>query len=141
MLKIDYTLFIQLASFLVLLFLMNIFVYRPIRRIINLRKEEMNSTADSAEQWNLKADKFSEELRENESATRKQGLKEKEDLKNKGVQDERIMLQEAYASVETKIEKVREEIQDHLLQARQSLQTEVDRFSQELAQKILGRGI
>ena len=141
MLKIDYTLFIQLASFLVLLFLMNIFVYRPIRRIINLRKEEMNSTADSAEQWNLKADKFAEELRENESATRKQGLKEKEDLKNKGVQDERIMLQEAYASVETKIEKVREEIQDHLLQARQSLQTEVDHFSQELAQKILGRDI
>lgn len=141
MLEIDYTLFIQIASFLVLLFLLNIIMYRPIRRIINRRKGEMADTVNITEEWKNKAEKFAEALSENEAATRKEGMKEKEDLKTKGIMDERLMLQEAYDSSEQKLEKAREEIQELLQKARQSLQKEVDGFSRELAAKILGRGI
>ncbi len=141
MLQIDYTLFIQIVSFLTLLFLLNIIMYRPIRRIINRRKDEMAVTLNITEEWKNKAEKFAEELGENEAATRKEGMKEKEDLKNKGIVDERLMLQDAYSSSEQKLEEARKEIQELLQKARQSLQREVDGFSRELATKILGRGI
>jgi F-type H+-transporting ATPase subunit b len=91
MLEIDYTLFIQIANFLFLLFVLNIILYRPIRGILNRRKEEMTSTEDQAVEWSQKADKFSEELKENTSKTRQEGLIKKEDLKNEGLQDERVM--------------------------------------------------
>jgi F-type H+-transporting ATPase subunit b len=141
MLEIDYTLFIQIANFLFLLFVLNIILYRPIRGILNRRKEEMTSTEDQAVEWSQKADKFSEELKENTSKTRQEGLIEKEDLKNEGLQDERVMLQDASATAEENLLNARDEIQERLAQVRQSLQAEVKGFSQELAEKILGRTI
>jgi len=141
MLEIDYTLFIQIANFLFLLFLLNIILYRPIRGILNRRKEEMTSTEEQTVEWGQKADKFSEELEENISKTRKDGFQDREDLKNEGLQDERVMLQEANATAEEKLLKARDEMQERLAQVRQSLQAEVKGFSQELAEKIIGRTI
>jgi F-type H+-transporting ATPase subunit b len=137
----DYTVLIQIANFLILLFLLNIIAYRPIRRIIYQRKDDMASMVNITEEWGKKAEKFAQELEINEAVTRKEGQKEKEGLKNKGFEDERAMLQEVYSNTEENLEKARQEIQERLKRAQQSLQAEVDDFSQELAKKILGRAI
>ncbi len=141
MLDIDYSLIIQIANFLFLLFLLNIIAYRPIRGILSRRKEEIFSNEEMAEEWKRKADKYSEELDENISETRKEGLKEKENLKNQGMTQEREMLQEAYSSIEEKLDSARVEIRDRISQVSQSLRGELEGFSRELAEKILGRGI
>ena len=94
-----------------------------------------------AEDWNLKASSYSTELQENMNLTRKEGHKKKENLKQNGIEEEKRMLQEAHLSIEEKISRNRQEIQEKLRQAREVLQNEVDGFSRELAEKILGRGI
>ena len=137
----NYTLFIQVSNFLILLFLLNIIVYRPIRGILNKRKEEISSTEDITQEWMFKADKSFEEFEKNLLETKKDGLKTKDKFKDEGMEKEREMLQETYSSVEQKIGKAREEIQERIEQARKSLQAEVQGFSHELAEKILGRGI
>lgn len=137
----DYTVFIQIANFLVLLFLLNIIAYRPIRRMIHQRNEEMTSTANMKEEWSQKAEKFAAELVENEMMTRKEGMKEKEDHKNKGIDEEKRMLQEAHQSAEEKLETARKNIQDRIGSVHKTLESQVDGFSRELAEKILGRAI
>ena len=141
MLEIDYTLLIQIANFLILLFLLNIIAYRPIRGILNRRKEEISSTEDITQDWQQKADKFKEELEENISETRKDGLKERGDLKDEGVDREREMLQEAYSSIEDKLKQTRAEIENSVSQVRLTLQADLEGFSRDLAEKILGRGL
>ncbi len=141
MLEVNYTLAIQVINFLVLLFLLNIIIYRPIRGILARRKKEMDSASDMAEDWRTRADKFFEELETNISVTRAEGLKERENLRNMGVADEGSMLQDANSAAEDKLIKIKEEIQDRLAVARQSLQAELEGFSRDLAEKILGRGI
>ena len=141
MLTIDYSLFIQIANFLFLIFLLNIVAYRPIRGILNRRKEEMSSTEEITQDWKRKADRNSEEFENRLLETRNEGLKEKGNIKGQGIEEEREMLLNVYSSVEENIDKARLEIQDKISQARQSLQTEVETFSHELAEKILGRGI
>jgi F-type H+-transporting ATPase subunit b len=137
----NHTLIIQIFSFLFLLFLLNLILYRPIRRIIKRRKEDMSSSENFIQSWRQKAEKCTQEFEENILETRKQGLAQKEDMKDEGIKEEREMLQETYASVEDKIGRARQEIQDSISMARQSLQTEIEAFSQELAEKILGRGV
>ncbi len=44
MLEINNTLIIQIANFLVLLFLLNIILYKPIRKILGQRQEEMRTS-------------------------------------------------------------------------------------------------
>ena len=137
----DYTLFIQIANFLFLIFLLNIIAYRPIRSILDKRKEEMASDVDITHEWEEKSKKYSEELETNISATRKEAQKEKDTLKGQGTEQEREMLREAYSSIEENIQKARLEIQERLHQVSRTLHGEMEGFSQELAEKILGRGI
>jgi F-type H+-transporting ATPase subunit b len=75
------------------------------------------------------------------AGARSQGFKEKENLKGAGLEEEKVMLQEAISSAEDKIGKAKGEIDQNTAQARQSLEEEVRVFSKELAEKILGRSI
>lgn len=141
MLNIDYTLVVQIINFLFLLFVLNIIAYRPIRGILNKRNEEMLSNEEKTRDWKQKAERFSGELEENIALTRKEGQKEKESLKDQGMEQEKEMIRDAYSSVEENIEKVRTEIQERVEQASTALQSELDGFSKELAEKMLGRSL
>ena len=141
MLNIDYTLLIQIANFLFLLLVLNLIAYRPIRGILNRRKQEIFSREEDAEGWKQRAEKCSEELEENISATRKEAIKEKANIKDQGLDKEKTMLQEAYSGAEEKLDKAKMEIRDRIDQVSISLQRELEGFSREFAEKILGRGV
>ena len=81
MLKVDYTLFVQIANFLFLLFLLNIILYRPIRKILGRRTEEMDSYQDAIGDFQNRSARHSTELEENMAEARKEGYREKENLK------------------------------------------------------------
>jgi F-type H+-transporting ATPase subunit b len=141
MLSIDHTILIQIANFLLLLLLLNIVVYRPIRGILNKRKEIMSSTEELAKNWGQKADKNSIEFEGRLTETRNEGLTEKGNLRSQGEEKKNEMLMEANASVEKKMEKAKSDMQERIVQVRQSLQKELETFSREVAEKILGREI
>ena len=141
MLTIDYTLIIQLLNFLILILLLNIIVFRPVRNILNKRKEEMSSDAESTQGWGQKAERYSEELRVNTSDARKNGIKEKEALKSEGLEAENKMLKDTYSMVEDKTNKAMAELEEKRIKARDSLEKEIKGFSMDLAEKFLGRGI
>ena len=141
MLEVNSSLIIQLINFLILLIVLNFLLYRPIRKILNQRKNEVSSSISMTGDWNLKAGSYSTELQENMNKTRMEGLKEKDLLKQKGLEEEKKMLQETHESIEEKINRNKQEIQEKLEQARLVLQKDVDGFSRDLAEKILGRGL
>ncbi len=135
------TVFFQVANFLILLFLLNIIVYRPIRKILGRRGDEVVSYQEMVEDFQGRFAKDAKTLEESMAGARKEGFKEKENLKTAGLEEEKSMLQVAISSAEEKIRKAKGEIDRDTVQARQSLQEEVRVFSQELAEKILGRSI
>jgi F-type H+-transporting ATPase subunit b len=137
----NFTLFFQIANFLFLLFVLNILLYRPIRKILGQRRDEMNSFEEMIEDFQGKSTQYAKELEENMVEARSDGYKEKETLKNAGLDEEKGMLREATSKTEAQINKAKEEIQRKALDARQSLEEEVAGFSRELAKKILGRSI
>ena len=108
---------------------------------MNRRREEISSSEEIAQEWEEKAGRYSRDLEDNVSMTRKEGLKERENLKDQGMDREKEMLQEAYSSVEAKLAETRREIEERIAQVSQSLKGELDDFSQELAEKVLGRAI
>jgi F-type H+-transporting ATPase subunit b len=147
MLEIDYslwppgTLWFQIANFLILLFVLNIILYRPIRKILNQRKVEENSYQGMIEEFQSKANQDAKTLQEKMAAVRKEGFQQREDFKKEGSKEEKMVLDEATSSTEDKMKKAKEEIEQRLSQARASLQSEVDRFSKELVERVLGRSI
>lgn len=141
MLKIDYSVFIQIANFLILLLLLNIILYRPIRRILKQRKDEMEGLELRASDLQGRAGKDSKALEENISGARREGFKEKESLKAEALETEKRMYQEATAKAGEKLDRARKDAEQKLAEIRQGLVQEVDLFSRELAEKILGRSL
>jgi F-type H+-transporting ATPase subunit b len=117
MLEIDFslwppgTLWIQIANFLFLLFILNIILYKPVRNILGKRKDEMDSFEEMIGDFQDKSDRYAKELEGSRIDARNSGFKEKEVLKGQGLEEEKNIVQEASSSSEEKIGKAREEIE------------------------------
>ena len=141
MLKVDYSLLIQIANFLLLLFLLNRILYRPIRRILVERAEQMNTYEGTIADLQQRSEQDAESLAQNMKAARKEGFDTKEGLRGEGLEEEKGMLQKAGAAAGERIDEAKAEIGRHVEDVRRTLEKEIGAFSQELAEKILGRSI
>ena len=141
MLNIDGTLFIQIVNFILLLLVLNLILFRPIRKVLARREDEMNSRQTTIDEFQEQAEKNEKDIEEGVVEARKEGYAEKEALKTQGLEGERDILQEAGGGVEQKLNVAKQEIESKIAVARKTLEDQVAGFSDELAQKILGRSI
>ncbi len=137
----DYTLFLQLANFLFLLFILNIILYKPVRQILGKRKAEVDGLQQSVSELEGKASRFAGELEEDKAKARKTGYQEKENLKSQGLEEEKALLKEASTASGERLGQAKAELGKKLAEARGALDTELSLFSKELAEKILGRSV
>jgi F-type H+-transporting ATPase subunit b len=139
MIDIDWTLYAQIINFLLLVFLLNVVLFRPIRNA--LRDRQAKLLAQEAE-INLLADHnktLEEEILEELAAARRAGAEARETLKQEGAQAEATLLDEVKRQVEVEWATVEKKIKADMAKARKSLQTQAQTFAQLLATKILGR--
>jgi F-type H+-transporting ATPase subunit b len=137
----DWTLFLQLANFLFLLFILNIILYRPVRQILGKRKAEVDGLQRSVSELESNANRFAGDLEEGMAKARKAGYQEKEGLKNQGLEEEKKLLKEAASASGERMGQARTEMEQKLLEARGTLEKELSVFSREVAEKILGRSV
>jgi F-type H+-transporting ATPase subunit b len=136
--EINYTVIIQIINFLLLIFLLNIIVYRPIRGILNKRKTEMDSSSLLTDEWKRKIEKFAIEIDEKIDLARKQGMKELTHLRDSGLAHEKELVQDASSQVEKEVHKAKNEIKEKIDKARVTLQGEIDIYAREMVKKIMG---
>ena len=141
MLSVDQTLIIQIANFLILLFLLNIFLFKPIRGILAKRNEEESGLQSSIDDYQTRADQNEKGVEEGKVQARKEGVKEKDGLKGQGIEKEQGILQDAMSAAEEKIGNARKDVDVKMADVRKSLEDQVAVFSNELAEKILGRSV
>jgi F-type H+-transporting ATPase subunit b len=139
MIDIDWTLFAQILNFLVLVFLLNMVLFRPIRKILLERKarlagfeEDITGLADNRLGILGKVD---EELVQ----ARREGLGLRETLRQEGSQAESSLLEQVKKEVDAQWTKVEAKIKKDVGKAREALQAQAQDFAMALATKILGR--
>jgi len=141
MLSVDLTLLIQIANFLVLLLLLNIFLFKPIRGILAKRNEEESALQESIDSFQSRANESEKGVLEGQTKARKEGVTEKDSLKGQGLEKEQGLLQEAVSAAEEKIGIAKKDMESKMADVRKSLEDQVSAFSNELAEKILGRSV
>jgi F-type H+-transporting ATPase subunit b len=139
MLTIDHSVFIQIVNFLVLLFLLNVFLYKPVRRILKRRTDEIEGLAHTAAELEEKGLVQSKGLEESVASAQREGFREKEALKAEAVEAEKKMYQGATTEAGAKVEDARKKVAERVQEIGRELEKEMGSFSSELAEKILGR--
>uniref|UniRef100_A0A832EJG0 ATP synthase subunit b n=1 Tax=Desulfacinum infernum TaxID=35837 RepID=A0A832EJG0_9BACT len=141
MINVDVTLFIQMANFLLLLLLMNLVLYRPIRRLVAQRNELVSKQRAGIDKAESEAQKALREFEERLKAARAAGREKIQELKEAAYRTEKDLLSRASEEAAKEVQAVRERIQMEIGQVRAQLQAQIQEFSKEMAQRILGRSL
>jgi len=141
MINVDVTLFIQMANFLLLLVLMNLVLYKPIRRLVAQRNELVSKQRAGIDKAESEAQKALREFEERLKAARAAGREKIQELKEAAYRTEKDLLSRASEEAAKEVQAVRERIQKEIGQVRIQLQAQIQEFSKEMAQRILGRSL
>ncbi|MDO9110264.1 MAG: ATPase [Desulfatirhabdiaceae bacterium] len=141
MINVDGSVFIQIANFIFLIWVMNMILYKPIRKALLQRKEKVSGLERSIAEFSTQAlDKenaFASGIKE----ARVNGMKEKQALIQSGSDEEKIIIESINQKAQAELAKSREKITKDAESVRISLQKELDTFVNAIGQKILGRAV
>jgi len=137
----DWTLFVQIANFLLIVFVLNIVLFKPIRNILIQRKEKITSLEQNVETSDKKAKEKNEAFDLGIRDARAKGLSEKSVLLNEAADEEREIVDKINQKAQADLAEVREKIAKDAEAVRASLQKEIDTFASAIGEKILGRAV
>jgi F-type H+-transporting ATPase subunit b len=137
----DWTVGIQIINFLIILWILNLILYRPIRNILRQRKEKIDGLEFSIETYNEDAQEKDTAFAAGIKEARAKGLNEKEALLQAAAAEEKEIIAKVNAKAQAELADIREKISQEAETARAALQTKVDEFTSDICQKILGRSV
>lgn len=137
----DWTLFVQIANFLLIIWVLNIVLFRPIRKILIQRKEKVTSLEQNVEASDKEAKEKNEAFDSGIRDARAKGLNEKSVLLNEAADEEREIVDKINQKAQADLAEVREKIAKDAEAVRASLQKEIDTFASAIGEKILGRAV
>jgi F-type H+-transporting ATPase subunit b len=137
----DVSLFVQIANFLIIIWILNIILYRPIRKILIERKEKITSFEQNIEKLNEDAAGKDEAFLSGIKEARARGLNEKEALLKEGAEEEKKIIEQINQKAQANLSEVRDKIAQDAQDVRESLNKEIDTFAKAISEKILGRAV
>ncbi len=139
MIELDWTLFVQIANVLVLVFILNLVLFRPIRNSLKERQAKLADFEGEISSLTSKSQSVLNEVKENLTQARRDGLSHREALRQEGSQAEASLLEKVKQEVEAEWSRVEQKIRADMAKARESLSAQAQNFAQLLAAKIIGR--
>ena len=137
----DSSALIQIVNFVFLIWVLNILLYRPIRKILAQRKEKIDGLELSIETSDKDALEKDEAFSAGIKEARTRGFKEKEALMQQAMDEEKKIIADINSKAQAELAETRNKIKSEADAARESLQKEVDNFADQICQKILGRAV
>lgn len=137
----DWTLFLQMANFIVLIIVLNIVCYKPIRNILIERKKKVRGFEESIQALNDDAADSEKTFQAKVGEAKAKGMEEKGALVQAAQDEEKRVLDELNRKAQAELEAVRAQIAKDAESARAGLKGQIEGFSTAIAQKILGRAV
>jgi F-type H+-transporting ATPase subunit b len=139
MIELDWTLFVQIINFLVLVYLLNMVLFRPIRRVIQDRQARLTMFEEDISGLADNQQGILGEVEGQLTAARREGLGLREKLRQEGSQEESSLLEQVKKEVDAEWTRVEAKIKEDVAQAREALRAQAQDFATALSAKILGR--
>ena len=141
MITLDITLVIQIINILILIFVMNAVLYKPVRTVLAKRKEKVAELADDIETFKKNAELRKEEISRKLNDARSRAKEEIDKAKGSAQTSTAETLAQVRQEVTTNKNEQINQIEKQFTDAQQQLAGQVDSFASDMAAKILGRSI
>ena len=137
----DGSILIQIANFIFTIWVLNLLLYKPIRKILTQRKEKVAglelSIETSAKDAREKDGAFVAGVKE----ARSRGVEKKNALVQEAADEEKSIIADINQKAQVELAQVREKIKKEAEVARDSLKKGIASFADQISEKILGRAV
>lgn len=141
MIKLDWTLLLQFANFMILLVALNVLLFKPLRAVMAARKATIDGDLAKArateEQIQAQIAEYEAKLQE----ARQRGSQERAALRQAAVAEEARLLGAANEAASRRLQELKGQVADEAATARQLLRGETEALARQIAGKVLGRSV
>lgn len=131
-------LLILAANFLVLVFILNIILFKPLLKIFKEREDAVKGSLDAVKDMGNRREESIARLNKELAETRNKAKDLFEALKAEGLKNQKEVLSKAEAEASQILEKSKADLRAEAEKARTTLRAEVDKFSDEIVRKLVG---
>ncbi len=124
-------------QFLVLLFILNAILFKPLMQIFKQRDDTVKGALDAAKDMGNKREESISRLNRELAESRTKAKETFESLKGEGVNKQKEVLSAAEAEAVGILEKAKAEIKTDAEKARNALRADIDKFSDEIVRKLV----
>ncbi len=135
----DGSIIIQIVNFLFAIWVLNVLLYRPIRKILTQRKEKVDGLELAIETSNKDVREKDDAFTSGIKKARARGFEEKGALLQQAADEEKSIIADINRKAQAELAQIREQIKKDTAVARESLQKEIENFANQIGEKILGR--
>lgn len=139
MIEINVTFFIQLVNFLIVLLLLNLILYKPIRGMLKKRAEIMSQTVSEIEGFSGLAENKIKTYEDELVKARVKAQEIRSEYKEEGYGKEKEIVQDASQEAGSMVKSAREKISKEKDVAVTNLKKEVEKFAAQASDKILSK--
>lgn len=138
MLELNKWFFVLLLNFLVLLYLLNIILFKPLLRLFTEREGVINNSLNAARDLEKKKDEAVLQMNRELQNARNQARELFENMRIEGLNRQRELLDTANSEASSVIDNARTDLKKETGRVRQQLRADAEKFSDEIVRKLIG---
>lgn len=137
----DYTLLVQMATFIALIFILNYLLYKPILSIIDRRKKQMDELENEIKLFNDSVNKKAAEYDEKLNKAKTSASDLKKEIIGEGAAQAKSIVDAVRNEIPLMSQEFQKRMDTEMQAARQILEGQSRKLSLEIAEKVLGRRV
>ncbi len=141
MIDFNYTLLIQFANLLILLILLNVFLFKPVLKVINKRDGAIGGTFSRIKSLKEDVENLEKQYDEKSMEQKRPLLQLKDSTIAEAHTTSMRIIEKAREELAEELTKMKADIEKEQKQVFDSLKMEVERLSSEAAEKIMKRSL
>ena len=137
MLEFNKWFFVLLANFLILLYLLNMILFKPLLALFKERENATEGSLKAADELLQKKDEAALKLKKEITNARDKAKALYNSIKNEGLEQQKELTGKAQEEAWSMLDEARKKLKEEASKARESLKEEVDRYSEEITNKLV----
>lgn len=137
----DYTLLVQMATFIALIFILNFLLYKPLLSIIERRKKQLDELGNEIKLFNDSVNKKAAEYDEKLNRAKTSASDLKKEIIGEGAAEAKSIVDAVRSEIPLMTQEFQKKMDAEMQAARQILEGQSRKLSLEIAEKVLGRRV
>jgi F-type H+-transporting ATPase subunit b len=141
LIEINWSMLLQMTNFLLLIFILNIVLYKPLLKILDERDKRISETQQKAKNFSEETEKMISIYNEKLQLAKIEAMTQKNNAKKDAAEKANVIIEESRKEAEHHLLEVKHQITQEIETARRELEPELEKMAITIAEQVLGRKV